>query len=163
MTAAASSPAPTRIAWDGGDLVLTRSFHAPRELVFRAWTRAEHFAQWFGPAGSTLPFCTLDARPGGILHYCHRFADYPDVWIGGVFETVAPPERLVFTCFFSDASGARVPREGYPAEMRMDVSFADEDGSTRVVIRQSGLPGDHGEVQGWTEGLDRLEALLARA
>jgi uncharacterized protein YndB with AHSA1/START domain len=164
MTAAASSTAPTAITWDGDDLVLTRTFEAPRERVFQAWTQAEHFARWWGPADATLPFCELDARPGGALRWCHRFAGGGgDVWIGGVFQEVAPPERLAFTCFFSDPSGARVQRPGYPAEMRIAVDFAEEGGGTRVTIRHAGLPGDHGEVQGWTEGLDRLEALLSDA
>jgi uncharacterized protein YndB with AHSA1/START domain len=163
MTAAASSggTASTQVGWQGAELVLTRVFQAPRELVFRAWTDPEHWAQWFGPHGSTLPFCRLDARPGGTLHYQHHFPDYPDVWIRGTYSDVAPPERLAFTCHFSDEAGGRVDRHGFPGEMTIAVAFAEHPDGTEVTIRQTGLVTDQGEVQGWMETLDRLASLLA--
>ncbi len=59
------------------ELVLTRVFAAPRELVFEAWTDPEHLARWFGPRDSTLPFCKMDVRPGGVLHFCRRSSSPP--------------------------------------------------------------------------------------
>ncbi len=47
------------------ELVLTRVFDAPRELVFKVWTDPKHVAQWWGPHGFTNPVCELDLRPGG--------------------------------------------------------------------------------------------------
>jgi uncharacterized protein YndB with AHSA1/START domain len=162
MTAAAGSGGTaTQIGWQGAELVLTRVFHAPRELVFRAWTDPEHFAQWFGPHGATLPDCWLDARPGGTLHYRHHFPDYPDVWIAGTFADVAAPERISFTVWFSDESGGRVERPGFPAEMTISVVFTEHPDGTLVTIHHHGLMTDQGEVQGWTESLDRLASLLA--
>lgn len=163
MTAAASSagPGPAAVAWDGGELVLARVFEAPREAVFRAWTEAEHFARWFGPHGSTLSPCRLDARPGGALHYRHAFEDHEDVWVGGEYREVSPPERLAFDCWFSDPDGGRVERPGFPREMTIAIDFAEHPRGTGVTIRQAGLVEDQGEVQGWTESLDRLAALLA--
>ena len=164
MTAAASSAAraPANVAWDGADLVVARVLEAPRELVFRAWTEPEHFARWWGPAGSSLPFCTLDARPGGTLHFCHRFPDHPDVWVRGEYREVAAPERLSFTCWFSDAEGSRVERPGFPPEMTILVTLDEHGGGgTLLTARHAGLAEDQGEVQGWTESLDRLAALLA--
>lgn len=164
MTAATSSagPAPTAVAWEGGDLVLERVFDAPRELVFRAWTEPEHFARWWGPAGSSLPFCALDARPGGTLHFCHRFPDYPDVWVAGEFREVAAPERVAFACWFSDPEGSRVERPGFPAEMTILVTLDEQGGGgTLLTARHTGLVEDQGEVQGWRESLDRLAELLA--
>lgn len=163
-TAAGSAAAASQPArWDGGDLVLTRVFDAPRELVYRAWTEPERFARWFGPTSSTIPFLEMDARPGGTLHFCHRFPDHEDVWVRGEFREVRAPEIVSFTCAFSDPAGARVDRPGFPPEMTITATFAEEGGRTRVTIRQSGLEKDQGEVQGWTEGLDRLAALLASA
>lgn len=163
MMAAASSTATaeTRVAWEAGDLLITRRFDAPRECVYRAWTTPDHFTRWFGPEGSTLSPCTLDVRTGGTLHYCHRFQDYEPVWVKGVYTDVAEPERIAFRCWFSSAEGSAVPRAGYPAEMHIAVTFAEAGAGTVVTIRQVGLPADHGEVQGWKEGLDRLASLLA--
>lgn len=163
MTTTASSTATTSepVRWDDGDLVLTRVLDAPREMVFRAWTEPEHFARWFGPASSTVLVAAMDARPGGVLHFRHSFPDYEDVWVRGVYREVAAPERVSFTCHFSDPAGGRADRPGFPAEMTITATFAEEGGRTRLTIRQAGLVEDQGEVQGWTEGLDRLAALLA--
>lgn len=162
MTAATGSAGtiPEAVSWDGADLVLTRVFRAPREVVFRAWTEPEHFARWFGPHGSTMPICRLDARAGGVIHFCHRSPRHPDVWIRGVYGEVAAPERIDFTWHFSDPAGDRVERPGFPAEMTIAVTLDEHAGGTRVTVRQSGLVRDQGEVQGWREGLDRLETLL---
>lgn len=145
----------------GVEVRIEREFDAPRELVFRAWTEADHFRRWFGPHGATLPDCRIDARPGGTLHYRHRFPDHEDVWIAGVFDEVVAPERLSWTTWFSDASGGRRARPGFPAEMRITVAFADSGAGTRVTIRHTGLAADQGEVQGWRESLDRLRSHLA--
>lgn len=156
----------------GPDLVVTRSFDAPRALVFRSWTEPERFARWFGPHGSQVPFCKLDARPGGTLHFCHRFpgreregvvrADYAsgDIWVKGVYREVVEPERLVFTTFFSDAAGNRVERPGFSLETEVTVTFTEDRGRTTVTIQQSGLAAEQGELQGWTESLIRLRELL---
>lgn len=163
MTAATPDhEAPSaEVGWEDGTLVITRTFSAPRERVFRAWTEPEHFARWFGPAESTLPFLRMDAPPGGILHFQHTFPDYEDVWVGGAFDEVAPPRRLAFTCWFSNPDGERVERPGFPAQMTISVTFDALEDGTRVTVRQAGLERDQGEVEGWRQGLDRLAALLA--
>lgn len=164
MATPSSTPeTATTMDWRAGELVLERTFPAPRAQVFAAWTEAERFARWFGPNGSRLEPCRLDARPGGTLHYRHRFDDHDDVWVKGTYLEVRPPERLAFTCHFSDEEGARRDRPGFPAEMRIEVDFAEEGEGTRLFIRHVGLDADRGEVQGWTESLDRLAAELGAA
>ena len=161
---AGSTAARTTAGWEDGELVITRAFDAPRELVLAAWTQPGHFARWFGPRGSTLEVRALDARPGGALHYRHHLPNGEEVWIAGVYHEVAAPGRIAWTTYFSDAEGNRVPRPAYPeAEGRITVAFAEEGGGTRVTARHAGLPGDRGEVEGWTESLDRLESHLANA
>ena len=164
MTEASSESIGTAsIGWDGGELVMTRVYPAPRALVFRAWTEAEHFARWFGPHGTDLPVCRLDARPGGSLHFCHSHADGLVVWVAGEFHEVAPPERLSFGTWFSDESGGRVERPGFNLESTITVTLDEHPHGTRVTIRQTGLLSDQGEVQGWTETLERLAEHLAQA
>lgn len=157
---------------DDSDLVISRVLDAPRDLVFRAWVEPDHFARWFGPRGSTVPFCELDPTPGGTLHFCQRFPGGDpegvvrpghasgDVWVKGVYREVVEPERLVFTTYFSDEAGARVERPGFSQETQVDVSFTEHEGRTTVTIRHSGLIADQGELQGWTESMDRLEVHL---
>ena len=57
------------------EFVISRTFDAPRDLVWKAWTERERLMQWFGPKGFTMPIAKLDFRPGGMLHYCLRSAD----------------------------------------------------------------------------------------
>ena len=84
---------PTRTE-DAADLNFVRTVEAPRDLVFKVWTEAEHFAQWFAPRDVAIPFCRIDPRPGGALHFCHRVSDGTEVWIKGTYREFVAPERL---------------------------------------------------------------------
>jgi uncharacterized protein YndB with AHSA1/START domain len=92
-----------RLVADPGQptLTFTRTFNAPRELVFAAWTEPEHVKRWFGPRVFTLPVCEIDLRPGGDFRYVMRgpedtkFAG--DYAMGGEYHEVVPPERIVYT------------------------------------------------------------------
>ncbi len=159
-TAPNSPAAPPGLDSDGA-LVITRVFDAPREAVFEAWTRAEHFARWFGPHGTTLPVCEVDARPGGALRFLHRHANGEDVWVRGVYLEVVAPERLVIATAFTDPDGNDAERPGFGRESRITVTFAEEGGGTRLTMRQTGLVADQGEGEGWMETMDRLAEFLA--
>jgi uncharacterized protein YndB with AHSA1/START domain len=159
MPAASTLTGQHDIVWEDGVLVITRLFDAPRHIVFKAWTEPEHFARWFSPKDSTMPFCKMDVRAGGVLHFCHLHG-HEKVWVKGTYHEVADPERIGFTCFFSDEAGNRIERPGFPTEMRIEVAFAEEAGKTIITIWHHGLVLDQGEVQGWAESLDRLEGYL---
>lgn len=159
--------------------VLSRRFEAPVELVFSAWTEAEHFARWFGPRGIELPVVELDARPGGRIRFCHRWAGHPDIWVQGTFDEVVRPERLVFTLRFVSEAGEPIAHPmipDWPVDARLvtSVSFANRDGATEIVVQQvvhapSATPANRRAVtaerelaaQGWSETLDRLGELLS--
>ncbi len=70
------------------DLVMTREFDAPRELVFKAWTDAKQTAQWWGPKGFTNPVCELDVRVGGAIRIHMRAPDGVVYPMTGVFEEI---------------------------------------------------------------------------
>src|SRR5688572_22943410 len=104
------------------ELVLTRVFDAPRELVFQAWTEPEHLKRWWGPNGFTLPYCTVDLRPGGAIHFCMRSPDGFEIWSKGIYREIVPPERFVSTNYFSDEQGNKLTPGHYgmpdwPTEM----------------------------------------------
>ncbi|HWG85051.1 MAG TPA: SRPBCC domain-containing protein [Deinococcales bacterium] len=145
-----------------GTLTISREFAAPRDLVFRAWTQAEHFARWFGPHGSAVKDCVLDARAGGTIHFRHEGGS-AEVWVGGTFLEVTPPERIRFEWYLSDASGAIVPRPGFSDTTRVTAELTVVPGGTLVSIRHEGLAREQGELQGWMESLDRLDEHLRAA
>jgi uncharacterized protein YndB with AHSA1/START domain len=82
------------------EIVLTRYFNAPRELVFEAHTKPEHVRRWFGLRGSTLPVCDIDLRVGGAYRFVLREKDGSEMPIKGVYQEITPPERLVYTEIF---------------------------------------------------------------
>ena len=57
------------------DLIDDREYAAPPALVFEAWTKAEHFARWFAPDNVEVPLCEIDARPGGVIRFQHRWPE----------------------------------------------------------------------------------------
>ena len=75
--------------------VITRTFDAPRELVFQAWTETAHLTRWFGPVGFTTTARTNDLRPGGVFHYHMRAAGGHEMWGKWVYREIVPPARLV--------------------------------------------------------------------
>ncbi len=146
------------------ELVITRVFDAPRELVFKMWTDPKHMAQWWGPKGFTNPVCELDVRPGGAIriHMCGPDGTvYP---MTGTFREIVAPERLVVTAVAEDKQGNPL-LEGHDV-----VTFEEHGGKTKLTVhaRAVGLAPIApqmlaGMEAGWTQSLERLAELVARA
>jgi uncharacterized protein YndB with AHSA1/START domain len=144
-------------------VVITRIFDAPRELVFKVWTEPRHVAQWWGPKGFTNPVVEMDVRPGGALRIVMRAPDGIEHPMKGVFREVVVPERLVFTNLAVDAHGS-VLLDGLTI-----VTFAAQDQKTKLTVQTSalGLAAAAAQMlagmeEGWTQSIDRLEAWLAK-
>jgi len=145
------------------DLVLTRVFDAPRELVFQAWTDPKHLAQWFGPHGFTNPFCKVDLRPGGEWRHVMRGPDGTDYPMISIYEEVVAPERLVFLTYVPD-------KEKPLFEILNTATFTAQGGKTKLVFEARILkstpeaaPMLAGMEQGWSQSLERLSSYLAKA
>ena len=152
-------------------LVITRVFDAPRSLVFRAWTEAEHLSKWWGqPKGATMPYCKVDLRVGGILHFCVALPDGNKIWGKGIFREIVRPERLVFLDYFCDEQGNIVEpiHPGLPRETVITATFVEHGGKTTVTVEHAGVEQTAPDLQqayqqGWGESLDRLAEDLAQA
>ncbi len=150
------------MANEAQELVLTRVFDAPRELVFKAWTDPKRVAQWWGPHGFTNPVCELDARPGGAIRIHMRAPDGTVYPMTGLYQEVAEPERIVFTSAALDAAGNAM------FEVLTTVTFAEQGGKTKQTMRArvikmtpQAAPYIAGMEQGWTQSLERLTAYVA--
>jgi uncharacterized protein YndB with AHSA1/START domain len=145
------------------DLVLTRFFDAPREVVFQAWTEPQHLVHWWGPKGFTNPVCEGDIRPGGSLRIVMRGPNGVEYPMTAVFRKIVEPERLVFLSqAYKDAQGR------YQLEVLVTVVFSDQDGKTRMDFRAqviTATPAAAGPLAGmetgWSQSLDRLSAHVA--
>jgi len=144
-----ASPAAER------ELVIVRTFDAPRTLVWRAWTDPEQARAW-GPKGFTTPEREMGTRPGEPWHAVLVAPDGTAHRQHGVMREIVPLERLAFT-FVWDAH----PDE----EMLVSVSFADDGPRTVMTFRQTGFQTDgsrDGHRGGWTEAFDRLRDVVRR-
>jgi uncharacterized protein YndB with AHSA1/START domain len=72
------------------EVVIKRTFDAPRELVWQAWTDPETMMRWWGPKGFTSPTCEIDFRVGGKALNCMRSPDGTDYWSTGVYREIVP-------------------------------------------------------------------------
>ncbi|HEX6113226.1 MAG TPA: SRPBCC domain-containing protein [Geminicoccaceae bacterium] len=148
---------PQPKANDAPVLRLSRSFAAPRERVFRAFTAPAQMVKWWGPKGWTVPACTLDARAGGAWRTVMRSPEGKDHIVSGVYRELLPPERLVFTWGWEN-DGAR----GH--ETVVTIELFETPGGTRLQLTQEPFESEnardrHGE--GWSSSLDCLEEALA--
>lgn len=153
------------------ELVITRIFDAPRELVWNAWTKPEKFMRWWGPKGFTSPVAKIDLRVGGVYLNSMRSPDGKDFWSKGVFREIVVPERLVMTDSFADEKGNTVPASHYgmsddfPLEMLVTVMLEEQDGKTKLTLKCSGIDGisttDRENMeQGWNESFYKLAEFL---
>lgn len=144
---------------DERTLVITRLLDAPRSRVFDAWTKPEQVVLWWGPRDFTTPSLAMDFRPGGAFRSCIRSPEGKDYWMRGVYQEIAPPERIVLT-FAWEEEGER------GLENLVTVTFADEGGKTRLTFRQAPFQSTaerDSHHEGWSGCVDRLERFLAEA
>ena len=131
------------ITTDVQEFIFTRTFDAPRERVWRAWTIAAALAQWWGPKGSTMRILKLEIRPGGMFHYAMAFQPGHEMYARFIYREIVAPERIAFVISFSEpkaASRARRSRRSrtWPLEVLNVVTFTAQGGKTTVTLR--GVP-----------------------
>ena len=141
------------------ELVTTRAFDAPRDLVWEAWTSPEHLPQWLlGPEGWTMPVCESDLSVGGAWHFVWRNeADGSEMGMTGEYREITPPERLVST----QSWGGDWP------ETVNTLVFTEEDGltmMTQTILYPSQEARDAAIATGMQRGMDagfnRLDVYL---
>jgi uncharacterized protein YndB with AHSA1/START domain/predicted enzyme related to lactoylglutathione lyase len=151
-------------------LIIKRTFDAPREYMWKAWTEPELAARWWGPKGYTTPVCKIELRVGGKYINDMRSPDGKDYWSTGVYREIAAPERLVMTDNFADEKGNVVPASHYGMDgdwsaATIAVTFEEVNGKTRQTLEHRGIVGIsdedfEGMRQGWSESLDKLAQYL---
>lgn len=161
MPPAANSPACTPAALDADrEIVITRAFNAPPELVWKAWTDPERIVRWFGPNGFSTTIKSMDLRIGGEWRYDMKGPDgrvYPNLV---VFREIVPNERLVYA--HRDDAGLEpsthktivtLERQGRQTRLTLRMVFASTQERDRIVR-------EYGAAVGGMQTVERLATTL---
>lgn len=149
-------------------VVIERIFDAPPELIWQMWTEPDHFQNWYGPTGFSVPVAEMDLRVGGRRLVCMTSPDGGmKMWTVGTYTEIVPNKRLVYTESPSDENGNIVSPsamgmpDGYPMTTEVTVLLEDLDGRTRMVMTHAGVPAGSGADGGWNQAFDKLAAYVA--
>jgi uncharacterized protein YndB with AHSA1/START domain len=154
------------------DLVITRVFDIPVELVWKAWTDPKLVMLWWGPTNYTSPQCEIDFREGGQYLFCMRAPKEQggqDFYSTGVYNKIVPMERLEFTQSLSDKDGNIIdPAQvgmppDFPKEIKFVIEFKTQGDQTELTITEYDWTlGQMSEyaVMGMNQSLDKLAASI---
>jgi uncharacterized protein YndB with AHSA1/START domain len=146
-------------------VTIERIFDAPVALIWQMWTRPEHFAAWYGPAGATMPVVEMDVRVGGRRLVCMEVVT-PDgprqMWFTGEYREIVEHRRLVYTESMSNENGEVLAASdvgmpaGHPMTTEIRVDLEDLGGRTRMTMTHVGIPADSPGAIGWATAIDKL-------
>jgi len=160
------------------EFVITHTFNAPREFVWKAWTVPAMLAQWFGPKGTKCDVIKHELRPGGVFHSRLPSPDGTVMWGKFVYREVDAPNTLVWIHSFSDAGGINLTRHPlnahWPLELLTTVRFEDQGKQTKLTLTwvpinateeerktfEAAIPGMN---QGWGGSFEQLDEYLSAA
>ena len=139
------------------EVVMTRVFDAPRQMVFDAFSRPELLKRWFGPRGWSLAVCEVDPKVGGGFRFVLRGPGGAEMGMRGVYREIVPPERSVHVESYDDYAGESLvtavwAQQGDKTTLTVTVLYPSKE--VRDAVIQSGM--EHGAA----ETYDRLAALL---
>lgn len=146
------------------EIVLTRVFDAPRELVWKAWTDPKHITQWWGPRGFTTTIHEMDLRPGGLYRHTMRGPDGNECPNTCIFREIVEPEYISYS-----QTGGK-PGEAV-ATSEVAWIFEAQGDKTKLTLRmvfpsaeaRKHIETKHGVIEGGTQTLDRLAEFLTKS
>lgn len=147
------------------ELVTSRIFPASRELVFRAWSSAEHVKRWFCPSSYSIPEAQVELRVGGVFNVCMQSPQGQRHWTRGKFTEIVANSKLVIDLQALGENEQPLFR-AYTV-----VNFVEQPGgSTKLEVKQTytlfdadvAKPMMQGASEGWRETLDKLEQEVTR-
>ena len=143
------------------EIVMTRVFNAPRDLVFDALTKPELVKRWLlGPPGWSMPVCQIDLKVGGSYRYVWRNEDGREMGMGGKYKEIVRPERIVHTELFDEAwyegeslNTWTLAEQGDNTTLAVTMRY--ETQKTRDAVLESGME------SGVATSYERLDEILA--
>ncbi len=154
--------------------ILVKEFDAPQQLVFDAWTQVQHLNQWMFPMqGCTCEYVSADITDNGTSLHKITMPNGMEMWLFTKFETVSPPDRLVFFQYMSNPQGDILPNPHmptWPKDMRATLAFEAIGNRTKLTFYWEPINPTREEAEtfesmreqnGWSAGLEQLASYLA--
>ena len=154
---------------DNNEVFIEQIFNANAEKVFNAWIDPEKLAKWYAPDGCTIYFKKIEAVPGGHFHSCISNPQFGDCWAVGEYKELLPYTKIVFTLINADENGNQInPVEigmdpEWPAKTLVTVTFAEENGKTKMQLRQTvseELAIKTGAYPSWLQMFNNMQTML---
>lgn len=151
------------------DIIITREFAAPRQLVWDVWTQPEHIEKWFGPKGFDTRVETLDFRVGGRSEYVMVGPDGTEYPANGTFNEIVPIEKIVSSDEFGEEYQAAAAKKkmDLPKGMVLTALFDDLGQRTKLTLITSHPTVEDkkkheamGVVAGWNSSFDKMNEYL---
>lgn len=155
--------------------ILTREYDAPRQLVFDAWTKVDHIKNWQFPfEGFKCEFISTDISAGGSTLHKMIAPNGFEMWLLTKYESITPPESLVFRQYVSNEAGDILPNPqnpDWPKEMRTTINLSEVAGKTKLELIWQPIDPTPVEARafeesrpdhnkGWGGGLEQLISYL---
>ncbi len=145
-----------------------RTFNAPVDKVWQAWTDTESIKKWWSPKDYTAPIVQNDFQLNGRFLFSMRSPSGSMSWNTGTYTEIIPNAKIVSTMSFADETGKAIPASQagipgkWPDEITVTAEFKNVDGKTQVNVTEVGIPMImyvFAEM-GWHQQFDKLETLL---
>lgn len=147
----------------GHELIITRTFDAPRALVWKAWTDPQHVMQWWGPNGFSNSSCESELQVGGRFHLNMCAPDGNSYPCKGIYREIKEPERIVYD---SEADEGHPCGAGLPPRSLVTITFAEHDNKTTLTLHtrfetaaRLDAANKAGYSTSWGEALGRLATI----
>jgi uncharacterized protein YndB with AHSA1/START domain len=157
-----------------GTFVISRTFDASRELVWKSWSEAEQMQAWWGPKGCKIRVSTMEFRSGGFFHYSMQFPDGALIWGRFLYREIAAQKRIAWLNSFSN-EGCGITRAPFdpniPLEILNEVDFTEKSGKATLTLTARPHGASPAEIEtfnnmrpsldeGYSGTFDRLAAAL---
>jgi uncharacterized protein YndB with AHSA1/START domain len=152
------------------EVLLEKTYDAPLDKVWQAWTNAEQLKQWWGPDNVTIPECTVDLKVGGAFYIVMEAGEAMGPYKGTLwpmqaeFTVVEPNEHLSYKA----QAWTEGAKEDTTIDQTTDITFAEENGKTKVTVKaaiyktgpKAGMAAE-GMQMGFTQQLEKLNTFLS--
>lgn len=151
------------------EVFIEEIFNASPEKVFSAWADPEKLLKWYAPDGCTIRFKKIKIETGGHFHSCISNPQFGDCWTIGEYLEVSPNTKIVFTLINADEEGNPIDpadigmHPGWPGETLVTVTFTEENGKTKLQLRQTvsqELAKKTGAYPSWLQMLSNMQMML---